>query len=407
LPFSLQACAISRSTLRPDTFALTALLAFLTSFGPLSIDLYVPSMPAIATALAAPPAHVQLTISLYLIGFAIGQIIYGPLSDRIGRKPIIIISFALYGAATLICLVSGSIIMLIAGRFLQALGVAGCWVAVRAVVRDLYEGARAGRQLSTMSVLMGFAPLVAPLIGGALQTAFGWRAGFVFLIAAAALAGVLAWRLLPETHHTRTAASFAGLLRNYHRVGTNSVFLANVAVGAVAYAGLFAWVAGSPFVLQFIFGFSPLTFAIAYAASCLGFVAGSMLATRLVMRLGLDRTAGLGARVCAGAAALMLLGATGWFSESVLVAAAALYLLGLGLIQSQMIAAALTPFPDDAGTASALIGFAQQCAGAIVGAFVGALAGASVWPMAIGLSFTGGGALILWFVTRPIRTGKL
>src|SRR5262245_43079524 len=167
--------------LRPDTFVLTALLAFLTSFGPLSVDLYLPSMPAIAAALAAPPAHVQLTISLYLVGFALGQIVHGPLSDRIGRKPVIILSFAVYCAATLVCLLSTSIAVLVAGRFLQALGVAGSVVAVRAVVRDMYEGAHAGRQLSSMGMLMGFAPIMAPLVGGALQTAFGWRAGFVFL----------------------------------------------------------------------------------------------------------------------------------------------------------------------------------------------------------------------------------
>lgn len=191
--------------LRPDTFALTALLAFLTSFGPMSVDLYVPSMPAIAVALAAPPAHVQLTISLYLVGLAIGQIIYGPISDRFGRKPIIVLSFALYCAATLICLTSTSIAMLVAGRFLQALGVSGSIVVVRAVVRDLYEGARAGHQLSSMGMLMGFAPIIAPLTGGTLQTAFGWRAGFVFLIAIGALAGFLAWRFLPETHRMRAA----------------------------------------------------------------------------------------------------------------------------------------------------------------------------------------------------------
>jgi MFS transporter, DHA1 family, multidrug resistance protein len=315
--------------LRPDTLALTALLAFLTSFGPLSVDLYLPSMPAIAAALAAPPAHVQLTISLYLVGFAIGQVVHGPISDRIGRKPIIVLSFVLYCVATLICLVSTSITVLIAGRFLQALGVSGSIVAVRAVVRDLYEGVRAGRQLSSMGMLMGFAPIIAPLTGGVLQTAFGWRAGFVFLIAAGALAGYLAWRFLPETHHVRSAPSLAGLLSNYRRVATHRVFLANLAVGAVAYGGLFAWIAGSPFVLQFVFGFSPLSYAIAYAGSCLGFVAGSTLATRLVMRLGLDRTAGLGAGSCAIAAAGMVLGATGCFTEALLIAAAAFYLLGL------------------------------------------------------------------------------
>jgi MFS transporter, DHA1 family, multidrug resistance protein len=392
--------------LRPDTFALTALLAFLTSFGPLSVDLYLPSMPAIAAALAAPPAHVQLTISLYLVGFAIGQIVYGPVSDRIGRKPIIVLSFVLYCAATLVCLASTSIAMLVAGRFLQALGVSGSVVVVRAVVRDLYEGARAGHQLSAMGMLMGFAPIIAPLTGGTLQTAFGWRAGFVFLIAIGALAGFLAWHFLPETHQARAAPSLAGLLRNYARIARHRVFVANMAVGCVAYGGLFAWIAGSPFVLQFVFGFSPLAYAVAYATSCLGFVLGSTLATRLVLRLGLDRTAGLGAFACAVAAIGMLIAAIGFFPEPILIGSMAFYLGGLGLLQSQTVAAALTPFPNDAGTASALIGFLQQCAGAIVGGIVGTLTGASVWPMSLAVAITGGGALTLWITTRRARIGK-
>jgi len=392
--------------LRPDTFALTALLAFLSSFGPLSVDLYLPSMPAIAAALAAPPAHVQLTISLYLIGFAIGQIVYGPLSDRLGRKPVIVMSFALYCFATLICLAADSIAVLVGGRFVQALGVSGAVVVVRAVVRDMYEGARAGHQLSAMGMLMGFAPIIAPLAGGALQTFFGWRAGFVFLIAAGALAAVLAWRFLPETGRTSAALSLAGLRRSYRRVATHPVFLANLAVGAVAYGGLFAWIAGSSFALQYIFGFSPLAYGVAYATSCLGFVAGSTLATRFVLRLGLDRTAGLGAVACAIAAGGMVVGAAGVLPEPVLIGAMAFYLLGLGLLQSQTVAAALTPFPGEAGTASALIGFAQQCAGAIVGTVVGALIGTSVWPMSIAVAITGGGALILWIATRRVRVGK-
>lgn len=392
--------------LRPDTFALTALLAFLTSFGPLSVDLYLPSMPAIAEALAAPPAHVQLTISLYLVGFAIGQIVYGPLSDRVGRKPIIVLSFALYCVATLICFMSNSIAVLVTGRFLQALGVSGSIVAVRAVVRDMYEGAHAGRQLSSMGMLMGVAPIAAPLIGGGLQGAFGWRAGFIFLIGVGALAGFLAWRFLPETHRARAAPSLTGLISNYRRVASHPVFLANLAVNAIAYGGLFAWIAGSPFVLQSIFGYSALAYGVAYATSCLGFVVGSTLATRFVLRLGLDRTAGLGAAACAIAAAGMLVGAAGLFPEPVLIGAMAFYLLGLGLLQSQTVAAALTPFPQDAGTASALIGFGQQCAGATVGAAVGVLIGTSVWPMSIGVAITGGGALATWIATRRIRAGK-
>ncbi len=168
-----------------------------------------------------------------------------------------------------------------------------------------------------MGMLMGFAPIIAPLTGGTLQTAFGWRAGFVFLIAIGALAGFLAWRFLPETHQAaRRPVALADFCATIARIARHRVFLANLAVGAVAYGGLFAWIAGSPFVLQFVFGFSPLAYAVAYATSCLGFVLGSTLATRLVMRLGLDRTAGLGALACAVAAIGMLAGRDGTLSGS-------------------------------------------------------------------------------------------
>src|SRR5690349_5338040 len=155
--------------LRPDTFALTALLALLTAFGPVSTDMYLPSLPDIGRVLSASPAEVQLTLSAYLIGFAIGQITYGPFSDRYGRRPVLLIALALFCAGSLVCAVSPRIDVLIAARTLQALGGAGAIVIARAIVRDLYAGARAGRELSLMGSIMAIAPIVAPLIGGVLQ----------------------------------------------------------------------------------------------------------------------------------------------------------------------------------------------------------------------------------------------
>ena len=168
--------------LRPGTFALTVLLAALSAIGPLTTDMYLPSLPDIARLLGASTAQTQLTVSSYLVGFAVGQIFYGPLADRHGRKPVLLGAMALYCVASLACALSTSIEMLIAARALQALGGSGGIVLARAIVRDLYSGARAGRELSLIGAVMALAPVLAPLIGGVLQTAFGWRSVFFTLV---------------------------------------------------------------------------------------------------------------------------------------------------------------------------------------------------------------------------------
>ena len=163
--------------LRPDTFALTALLALITALGPVSTDMYLPSLPDIGRLLSASAAEVQLTLSAYLIGFAVGQIAYGPFSDRHGRKPVLLAALTLFSLGNVACTFAPSIEMLIAARTLQALGGSGAIVVARAIVRDLYAGARAGRELSLMGAIMALAPVGAPMIGGVLQSAFGWRVG--------------------------------------------------------------------------------------------------------------------------------------------------------------------------------------------------------------------------------------
>ena len=175
--------------LRTGTFALTALLAALSAIGPLTTDMYLPSLPDIARQLDASTAQVQFTISAYLIGFAVGQILYGPLSDRHGRKPVLIVAIALYCVASLACALSTSIEMLIVARAFQALGGSGGIVLTRAIVRDIYSGTRAGRELSLIGSVMALAPVLAPIAGGLLQTGFGWRSVF-FTLVAAGLVGV-------------------------------------------------------------------------------------------------------------------------------------------------------------------------------------------------------------------------
>src|SRR6185312_5839552 len=191
--------------LRAGTFALTVLLAALSAVGPLTTDMYLPSLPDIVRLLGGTTAQGQLTISAYLVGFAAGQILYGPLSDRHGRKPVLIGAIALYCLASLACALSLSLPMLIGARALQALGGCGGIVLARAIVRDLYSGTRAGRELSVIGSVMALAPVLAPIVGGLLHTAFGWRSVFLTLVAAGAAGIAVVCLLLPETLRQRTA----------------------------------------------------------------------------------------------------------------------------------------------------------------------------------------------------------
>jgi MFS transporter, DHA1 family, multidrug resistance protein len=353
--------------LRPGTFALTALLAALSA-GPLTTDMYLPSLPDIARQLNASTAEAQFTISAYLIGFAIGQIFYGPVSDRHGRKPIQIAAIALYCIASLACSLSTSTEMLIVARAFQALGGCGGIVLARAIVRDIYSGARAGRELSLIASVMALAPVLAPIAGGFLQTYFGWRAVFLTLVAAG-FAGVgIVWVALPETLKLRVAEplTITSILRSYRLVARNPAYLAYLGITAASYAGLFVWISAAAFVLQDLYRLSPFDFGIAFALGSVGYMTGSALAARVVVTFGLDGVLGMGAGTCAaGGIGMVLAVACGFPSSLALVFPMAIYLAGLGMVLPQGIAGALTPFPDRAGAASSLFGFVQQSVAAL------------------------------------------
>jgi len=324
--------------LQPGTLALTLLLSLLTALGPLTMDMYLPSLPAIGQALDASTAAVQLTISSYLLGFAVGQILYGPLSDRVGRRPVILAALVIYVAATVVCAVAQTIGILIAVRFVQALGGAGCIVLARAAVRDLYSGERAGRELSLMGSITAFAPIVAPAIGGLLQDAFGWRASFYLLVVFALVAGATAARFLPETLRQRASGpfSFGAMGALYRSVLVHRGFLANLGILVAAFVGLFAWISGAPFVMQGLYAMTPVAFGAAYAVGAAGYMVGAYVAARVVMRLGLDRTVGMGAVIMAsGGLAMAASVALGLSSVAWLVGTMTVYLAGMGLVLPQ------------------------------------------------------------------------
>jgi DHA1 family bicyclomycin/chloramphenicol resistance-like MFS transporter len=392
--------------LQPGTFGLTLLLAMLTALGPLSMDMYLPSLPDIAQVLGAPVACTQLTISSYLIGFAVGQMIYGPLSDRCGRRPVLLAAVALYLASTLACAAAQSVDLLIVARLLQGISGSGAIVLARAIVRDVYSGVQAARELSLMGSISATAPIVAPMLGGVLQAGFGWRANFICMSVGGLIALLVAARLLPETLHYDNRArslSFFAMMRGYGAVARHARFLVYLGIITTTYAGLFAWVSGASVVLQGVYGLSAVTFGFTFALGAAGYMLGAMIATRLVVRLGLDRTIGVGVVViAAGGLSLALAVATGvpglW-----LVAAMAVYLAGVGLAMPQAMAGALTPFPDRAGTAASLMGLVQQAVAAMVAAVIGGFLVRSAWPVTGVVVAMGCLTFLLWALTRQMR----
>ncbi len=395
--------------LRANTFALTALLAALTGIGPLSTDMYLPSLPDISNRLEATTAQTQLTISAYLIGFALGQLLYGPASDRFGRKPVLTTGLLIYCAASFLCAFASSIEILMLARALQAVGACSGIVLARAIVRDLYSGARAGRELSLMGMVMALAPVLAPVAGGVLQTLFGWRANFVVLTASGLLIVLAIWLLLPETLPRRSPAlKLTGMLRSFGGFLRDPSFLAHTGLVVFVFAGLFAWISGSSFVLQDIYGQSAFDFGIAFAVGSVGYMAGSALAAKFVGRYGMDTVSGFGA-AAAAIGGMLLVGAVlfDFRSGFALVLPMALYLAGMGGVLGQAIAGALQPYHDRAGAASSLLGFIQQSLSALVGVIIGHMLGDSAMPMAAGVAICGAITFAIWLTTRGVRARAL
>jgi MFS transporter, DHA1 family, multidrug resistance protein len=257
-----------------------------------------------------------------------------------------------------------------------------------------------------MGAIMSLAPVGAPMIGGVLQSAFGWRSHFVLQIAFGLIAAFFVWRKLPETLKLRAPGPFSvhAMVESYRVILRNRAVLAYIGMLAISFAGVFAWISGSSFVLQDIYHLSALSFGLAFAAASGGYLTGNAIAVRTVPRIGIDRTIGIGATALAiggiGAAAAVPLGGT---SAIPLVAAMALYATGMGLTQPQSIAGAMMPFPERAGTASSLVGVSQMVCAAACGAIVGHLLGSSAWPVAAPLALAGVATLALWAVSRGVR----
>lgn len=395
--------------------ALTVALAFLSATGPVSTDIFLPSLPAMRTAFGTDTSSVQLTLSIFMAGFAIGQIIFGPLSDRKGRRPVLIGTVLVYMAGSIACAVAPNIGVMLFGRLLQAIGASGPLVLTRSIVRDLYHGSRAAIELGRMGLIMGVVPSLAPLFGGFLEAAAGWRASFVTMVVYGALSLAVAVFLMQETVPKKLAEPFSprAILGDFIIVLKNRSYRIATAQMSLAFCGIFSFISGSSFILQGAYGLDEIAYGISFGAGAFCLMAGNLFGQKMLAKLG----APLLFRI---ATILMAIGGVGVLVGMLVVPALLgrhsalevlipymLFTFGIGPQFALTMMRALHPFPDRAGAASSLLGFIQQISAAAVGALVGVALG--IWPdatpLAVVLALVGVASLALDMYDRRLHPG--
>jgi MFS transporter, DHA1 family, multidrug resistance protein len=379
-------------------YRLAVILGALTAMGPLAIDMYLPALPTIAREMASSTASVQVSLAVYFIGIACGQAFYGPLSDRWGRKPALYFGLTLFSVSSVGCALARDVTALIALRFLQALGGCAPLVVPRAVVRDYFDQRGSVRMLSVLMLVMGLAPILAPLIGGQLLVNFGWRSVFWVLAAYGVFWLVIVTLFLHESlplarrRRQRAAdvmATYLGLLRDRTYIGY-------VLTGALIFAGLLAYISGSPFVFIELFQVPPEQYGLFFGVNALGIIIASQVNRWLANKYDARHiiSAVLPVSVTAGAV-LLIDAATGFGGFAGILVPLFFYISTHGFIMPNTTALAMAPHGAVAGSASALLGTVQFVLGASAGALLGALGNGTAVPLAAVVA----GCAALAFVT--------
>jgi DHA1 family bicyclomycin/chloramphenicol resistance-like MFS transporter len=368
-------------TTAPPSRWLTFVLGVLTAFSAASIDLYLPSLPAIGSALRAPPGSVQLTLSTFMIGMGIGQLVYGPASDRWGRRRPLFAGILLYVAASIACAWAPSIEVLIGARFVQAFGAAAGPVLARAIVRDLFEGTDVARVLSLMMLVMGVVPILAPLAGGTLLTWFGWRAIFGVLAVFGLCALTLAAIAIPRTNATRTTDTLG---RNFGKLIADPAFVHATLAGMFGAAALFTYIGSASFVFMSVYAFSPQQFGLMFGLNAAAFIGASQLNRLLLARVPMAALRHRAAIAMAVASAVLVIEAYFLGARVSVITAALFVTLGsIGMMLPNATAAALMNHAALAGLASSLIGSSHFAMAAVVTSLPGAFHDGTARPMAI------------------------
>ncbi|HRO61276.1 MAG TPA: multidrug effflux MFS transporter [Burkholderiaceae bacterium] len=406
---SSSAAATGTSTAM-STSLVVLVLSLLLGIQPITTDLYLPALPALTADLQAPVSSAQLTLTALLLAFGVSQMIWGPLSDRFGRRPILLAGMVAYVLASIGCSMAGSMTLLVLWRAVQGAAMGAAVMCARAIVRDLYTPEQGARAMSRGLSGLGVIACLATLVGGAIADAFGWRAA----LAGPAIFGVATLALLAmrfeETLAVKNARALepGTLLRTWAQILGDRAFLAYSALTMTSYAGLFTFLATSPFVFLEVLGLSRLQYGMMMFAVTLVYIVGTIICRRLLPRLGLQRTVAIAGAVSLSAGSLMgLLALAGVHEPWAIIVPHALFMLGHGVHQPCGQSAAVAPFPHAAGAASALNGFLMMLAAFAVGAWIGPqLSGGTVYVLTNGVWFWSVGiALAAWVLVR--RYGRL
>ena len=357
---------------------LTLILGALSAFTPLAVDMYLPALPALERTLATDSGKVQQTLSLFFLGLAIGQLFYGPISDRFGRRGPLLVGNLLYIAASVACALATTIDTLIAARFVQAFGSCAGLVISRAMVRDLFEPREGARVMSLLMLVMGVAPILAPLLGGYVMVWFDWHAIFWFLAGFALLAMVAARLWLPESRSPRPDLRLTpgSVLRVYGRLLRTRRYMGYTLASSLGMGGLFSYIAASPFVFIDLYGLSPQAYGWVFGINAVGIIGFSQVNRALLRHFTLDEVLIVSIATMAAAGLLLLVAAMfsigGMFG---LWLPLFVYIASLGGVLPNAAASAMAGEAERAGSAAALMGTLQFTLGAFTSGIVGLLHG--------------------------------
>lgn len=359
-------------------------LGVMSGSAALSLDMYLPAFPDIAADLNVAQAHVQLTMSTFLAGFAIGQVFYGPLSDAFGRKPVILLSFAVYGLISALCAMSVTIDDLVLLRAAQGLAGASGSVLGRAVIRDEFEGPQLARAMSLLMLMLTIGPMIAPLLGSLVLELWNWRAVFWTLAAYSMVWSVLIYLLIPETLPPQRRLSIrpGAVARVFGQVLTHRQAMGYVLTAAFGFAGMFAYIAATPFIYMKIFGITPAQYALFFAANVGGMALSSLINRRLAAHWGIDRLLSLFTLVLlVSALALIVLSQSGIGGIWGLAVPLFFYVGTLSAVAANAITGTLQFFREGAGTASSVFGVFQFGTGSLAGWALAAMNDGTARPM--------------------------
>jgi DHA1 family bicyclomycin/chloramphenicol resistance-like MFS transporter len=373
------------------------IMGMMVAIGPMTIDMYLPSLPALQTHFGVDAGAAQLTLSAYFLGLAIGQIGYGPVADRFGRRAPLLFGLCLYTLASLLCALAPDILSLSGLRFVQAIGGCAGMIVTRAMLRDRFEAQEMARILSAMVLVMGVAPILAPLVGGQILVWFGWQAIFLALAVFGVLSCIAAYTGLPETLSQRGRPIVVReVIHNYARLLAHRRFMGYALSGGIASAGMFAYISGSAFVFIEVFQVPPQRFGLFFGANAFGLILVSQLNSRLLRRFRAERVLRAALMTFAGSGVVLVATAASGFGGLWGVALPLFVCISsLGCSFPNATAAAMAPFGDRAGLASALMGTLQFGVAALAGAAVGQLHDGTAVPMAVVIAACGMTALTL------------